>query len=102
MARLTYLAVLAGCLLVTLPLELVLRVGVYRRWRQLLRAVLPVAAVFVAGDVVATHAGWWRFDERQTLGLVLPGGLPLEELLFFLVIPTCAVLGYEAVRAVRG
>ncbi|MGE5764096.1 MAG: lycopene cyclase domain-containing protein [Mycobacterium leprae] len=102
MTRLTYLAVLAGCLLVTLPLELLLHVGVYRRWPQLLRAVLPVAAVFVGWDVVATRAGWWRFDERQTLGLTLPGGLPLEELLFFLVVPTCAVLGYEAVRRVRG
>ena len=102
MARLTYVAVLAGCLLVTIPLELVLHVGVYRRWRRLLRAVLPVAAVFVAWDLVATRAGWWRFDERQTLGLTVPGGLPLEELLFFLVIPTCAVLGYEAVCTVRG
>jgi hypothetical protein len=32
----------------------------------------------------------------------LPGGLPLEELLFFAVVPTCAVLAYEAVRTVRG
>jgi hypothetical protein len=30
------------------------------------------------------------------------GNLPLEELLFFVVIPTCAILTFEAVRAVRG
>ena len=33
---------------------------------------------------------------------MLPGGLPLEELLFFLVVPVCAVLGFEAVRQVTG
>lgn len=38
----------------------------------------------------------------QTTGVLLPGHLPLEEALYFVVIPTCAVLGFEAVRAVRG
>ena len=32
--------------------------------------------------------------------MLLPGRLPLEELLFFLVVPVCAILGFEAVRAV--
>jgi hypothetical protein len=31
---------------------------------------------------------------------VLPGGLPLDEVLFFIVVPVCAILGFEAVRAV--
>jgi hypothetical protein len=33
---------------------------------------------------------------------VLPGGVPVEELLFFVVVPTCAVLAFEAVRRVKG
>ena len=33
--------------------------------------------------------------------MTLPGRLPLEELLFFLVIPVCAVLTLEAVRTQR-
>jgi lycopene cyclase domain-containing protein len=94
----TYLIVLAACLLGTAPLELVLRVGVYRRWRRLLLAVLPVAAVFVVWDVLAIRAGHWRYDLDQMTGIVLPGRLPLEELLFFLVIPVCCVLTLEAVR----
>jgi hypothetical protein len=32
----------------------------------------------------------------------LPGGIPVEELLFFLVVPVCAVLAFEAVRTVTG
>jgi lycopene cyclase domain-containing protein len=100
MLRLTYLAVLAGCLVGAGWLEPVLRIGVARRWRRVARTVLPVAAVFVAWDLAAIAAGHWSFDPAQTVGLVLPGGLPVEELLFFLVVPVCAILGFEAVRAV--
>lgn len=98
--RFTYLAVLAGCLLGALWLEPALRVGVLRQWRRLLLTLVPVAAIFVAWDLAAIAAGHWTFDARQILGVRLPGGLPLEELLFFLVVPVCAVLGYEAVRKV--
>jgi lycopene cyclase domain-containing protein len=101
-ARFVYLGLLAGCLLVTLPLELVLRVRVYARWRRLLLTVLPVAAVYLGWDAAAVAAGDWHYDHRQLIGVYLPGRLPIEELLFFLVIPTCAVLTLEAVRRARG
>jgi lycopene cyclase domain-containing protein len=99
--HLSYLAVLAFCLLGTLPLELWLSVRVYRRPRRLLMTLLPVVAVFYLWDVYAIAAGHWSFDPAQTVGLVLPGGVPVEELLFFVVVPTCAVLAFEAVRRVR-
>ncbi|MEP6695520.1 MAG: lycopene cyclase domain-containing protein [Pseudonocardiales bacterium] len=97
-----YLLVLLGCLLGTLPLEIFLGVRVYRRWRRLVLALLPTVVLFTAWDVAAIAAGHWRYDARQLSGIRLPGGLPLEELLFFLVVPTCAILGLEAVRVVRG
>jgi len=100
--HLSYVGVLALCLLGTLPLELWLKVGVYQRWRRLLLTLLPVVAVFVVWDLYAIHAGHWTFDPAQTLGVELPGGLPLEELLFFVVVPICTLLAYEAVRTVRG
>ena len=93
---------LAFCLVGTLPLELVLHVGVYRRVRRLALTIAPVLVVFVAWDLYAISRGHWQFDPAQTLGVVLPGGLPLDELLFFLVIPLAAVLTLEAVRVVRG
>jgi lycopene cyclase domain-containing protein len=100
--HLTYLAVLGGCLAGALWLEPVLKVGVLRQWRRLVLTVVPVAVVFVVWDLAAIAAGHWDFDPAQTTGIVLPGRLPLEELLFFLVVPVCAVLGLEAVRAVLG
>ena len=97
----TYLIVLGACLIGTLPLELFLGVRVYRQWRRLALTLLPVLLVFVTWDVLAITAGQWSYDPRQLVGVFL-GVLPLEELLFFLVIPTCSVLALEAVRRVRG
>lgn len=102
MRHLAYVAVLAFCVLGTLPLELWLGVRVYRQWKRLLLTLLPVVAVFVVWDLYAISAGHWTFDEEQTTGVLLPGSLPLDELLFFVVVPTCALLSVEAVRKVRG
>ena len=43
MDRFHYMLLMAGCLLVTLPLEFWLAARVYRRPRRLLLAVVPVA-----------------------------------------------------------
>jgi lycopene cyclase domain-containing protein len=100
--HLAYVAMLAFCLLGTAPLELVLRVGVYRRVRRLALTIAPVLVVFLTWDLYAIARGHWDFDPEQMLGVVLPGGLPLDELGFFVVVPIAAVLTIEAVRAVRG
>jgi lycopene cyclase domain-containing protein len=102
MAHLTYLALLVGCLIVTAPLELVLRVRVYARWRRLLPAVLPEFVVFLGWVLYAIAAGHWSYSDRLTLGVRLPGGIPVEEVLFFLVVPVASVLALEAVRRVTG
>ncbi|MFI1988083.1 lycopene cyclase domain-containing protein [Actinoplanes sp. NPDC020271] len=100
MRHFAYVAVLAGCLAGALWLEPFLRVNVLRRWRRLVLTVVPVAAVFVLWDLGAIAAGHWHFDPEQITGVFLGGGLPLDEVLFFLVVPVCAILGFEAVRAV--
>lgn len=98
--RWQYLALMAGCLLITLPLELVFRAGVYRRWRRALRAILPVVAVFVVWDIVGIVLEHWWYSPVYTTGILLPLRVPLEELVFFFVIPWCALLTYESVGTV--
>ncbi|MGG5258303.1 lycopene cyclase domain-containing protein [Phycicoccus avicenniae] len=95
-----YLLLMAGCLLVTLPLEWVLRARVYRRPRRLLLALLPVVLIFLAWDVLGIARGHWSYSERYTTGVVLPLGVPLEEVVFFVVVPLCGLLTYEAVGTV--
>ncbi|GLY41860.1 lycopene cyclase [Amycolatopsis sp. NBRC 101858] len=97
MGRFEYLIVLVACVVVTLPLELA-GARVYRRPRLLARAVLPVAAVFLVWDAVAIAAGVWDFDPAFVTGLRAPLGIPLEEVLFFVVVPVCGLLTYEGVQ----
>lgn len=101
MTHLAYLGLLAACLVATLPLELVLRTRVYARWRRLLLTVLPTVAVFSIWDAYAIDSGHWTYDRRYLTGIDLPGHLPLDEVLFFAVTPTCAILTLEAVRRRR-
>ncbi|AQP46613.1 lycopene cyclase [Tessaracoccus aquimaris] len=96
-----YLILMAACVAVTLPLEFVLRARVYRRPVRLLLAMAPMLAVFVAWDLLGIVRGHWTYSERFTSGIVL-GILPLEELVFFLVIPLCGLLTYEGVGYVLG
>jgi lycopene cyclase domain-containing protein len=99
--HLTYLGVLAFILIGTGWLEVVLRTRVYARWRRLLLTLLPVVVVFVVWDLYAIAAGHWWFDPEQTTGIVFPGGIPIEEILFFVVVPLAALLTLEAVRSVK-
>ncbi|POX87063.1 lycopene cyclase domain-containing protein [Mycobacterium kansasii] len=94
-----YLLVLAACLAITAPLEFFGN-GVYRQPLRLLRAVLPVAAVFLIWDEVAVAGGIWTYDARYISGVAVPFRVPVEEVLFFVVIPICALLTYNAVSTI--
>jgi len=93
-----YLLLMAGCLVVTAPLEF-LGARVCRQPVRLARAVAPVAMVFLAWDGIAIVAGVWTYNPRYVTGLRLPLGIPIEELVFFLVVPVCAILTYGCVQA---
>ena len=100
-SRWHYLGVLGACLLGTLPLEVVLGARVYRRPWAALRAVVAAGAPFLAVDWWAVERGLWRYSPRYVLGLRIGGVLPLEVVLFFVVIPVCALLTFAAVTALR-
>jgi lycopene cyclase domain-containing protein len=91
---------LAFVLIGTLPLHRYYRLSVLRAPMRLLMAVVPVAAVFITWDLLATEAGHWRFDPAQTFAARL-WGLPLEEYAFFGVIPLAGILTFEAVVVAR-
>lgn len=97
--RWQYLLVLAACLAITAPLE-AFGPGVYRQGRRLARAVLPIAAAFLIWDEVAVAAHVWTYSARFISGLSIPFHVPVEEVLFFLVIPVCGVLTYNAVGTI--
>ena len=101
MGKFSYIAVLAGCLLGSGWLELVLRTRVYRRAVRLALSVFPVLIVFTLWDIYAISQGHWTFDSRYVTGIIAIANVPLEEILFFIVIPICAVLTLEGVRSTK-
>ena len=96
----SYVAMLAFCLVGTLPLVPAFGLRVLHQPRRLVLTVVAAGSPFVVWDLYATHAGHWRFDAAQTLPWRV-AGLPLEEISFFVVIPLVTVLTYEAVRVTR-
>ncbi len=97
--RWQYLLVLAACLAITAPLE-AFGPGVYRQWRRLAKAIFPVAAVFLLWDEIAIAAHAWTYNSAYVTGLSIPFRVPIEEVLFFIVIPICALLTYNAVSTI--
>ncbi|AZL10305.1 lycopene cyclase domain-containing protein [Brevibacterium aurantiacum] len=99
MSSFEYLLLMGACLLITLPLELLFSARIYRRPKLLLGSLIPVVIVFSLWDIVAIGRDHWTYNPQFVTGIHL-GNLPLEELVFFIVIPVCALLSYEAVGSV--
>lgn len=91
---------MGACLMVTLPLEFALGARVYRRFRALLVAVIPVVIVFAIWDIIGIIRQHWSYNPQFVTGIRLIFDMPLEELVFFIVIPVCGLLTYEAVGRV--
>ncbi len=67
------------------------RRGIWPKWSAAIKAILPVGSLYLIWDQLVTNS-WWKFNPRFTLGLHI-GNLPIEEILFFLVVPySCLVL----------
>ena len=101
-ASLSYVGVLVFVLVGSLWLEIFLRTHVLARWRRLLLVMALVVWPFLLWDAYAIAEGHWWFDTTRITGIYLPAEIPLEELLFFLVIPLASILTLEAVRSVKG
>jgi lycopene cyclase domain-containing protein len=101
MGKWGYMAMLCFTICGSFWLEIVLKVGVLRRMRRVLFSIVPVASAFLVWDGFAIHSGHWSFDKRQILGIFGPAGIPLEEFLFFIVVPIASIMTIEAVRVVK-
>ena len=82
-------------------LEFAFRIRVLRRPKLALTAIFPVSIFFLAWDAFAIKQDHWTFDSDQILGIIGPLNIPLEEYLFFFIIPLAAILTLEGVKAVQ-
>ena len=101
MLKFGYIDMIAFTVFGSIWLEFVLKVKVLRRYKQAIKAILPISLIFIVWDAYAIASGHWWFDKEQILGIFGPFGIPLEEYLFFTVVPLAAILTIEAVRTVK-
>ncbi len=73
------------------------RVRYWRKWPGLFTGTAVMAATFIAWDAIFTATGVWGFNPRYLTGPHI-GGLPIEEWLFFLVVPYSCTFIYEVMR----
>ena len=92
-----YLLVLALSALVPLVRSFERRIAFYRSFKELFLAIALVGGFFIVWDVIFTRLGYWGFNDRYLIGLYLVN-LPVEEWLFFVVIPFCCVFIYRVLN----
>ena len=92
----TYVLILAVSIAGPLLLSFDKKVAYYRKWKYLFPALLFPALFFLVWDELKTRAGVWSFNDAYIIGVKL-FSLPLEEVLFFLVVPFCCVFIYECI-----
>ena len=69
----------------------------WRKWPGLFTGIAVMATVFIIWDAIFTANGVWGFNPRYLTGPKFLH-LPIEEWLFFLVVPYSCVFIYEALR----
>ena len=61
-----------------------------------------ILVIYLIWDFWAVSKGSWFFDPDQILGIMLLGKLPIEEVLFFIIVPLMTVLTYLALTKLTG
>ncbi len=98
MGSYSYLAMLAFVVIASGWLEWAFNLRVLRNPKKLALTVGLVAPWFILWDAFAIGQGHWFFDREQMVGIIGPLNIPLEEYLFFVIIPVAAVLTLEGVN----
>jgi len=89
-----YLIIVILIFIFPLILSFESRVRFYRKFLPLLKAILLVGPIFILWDILAVTYGDWSFNPRYLAGITV-GNLPIEEILFFVVVPYSCLFIYE-------
>jgi lycopene cyclase domain-containing protein len=94
----TYFIILAASLAGPLALSFDKKVAFYKSWKYLFPAMILPALLYIVWDFYFTAKGVWSFNEACITGIKLYN-LPIEEVLFFFVVPYCCMFIYECIRS---
>jgi lycopene cyclase domain-containing protein len=93
----TYLLILVASIAGPLALSFDKKVAFYTKWKYIFPAMILPAVFYIAWDIFFTSIGVWSFNPDHILGIQLIN-LPIEEVMFFFVVPYCCTFIYECIR----
>ena len=96
-AHYTYFLILACSLAGPLALSFDKKVGFYKKGKWFFPAMIIPALIYIVWDFYFASKGVWSFNEKYVTGIKLYN-LPIEEVLFFFIVPYCCVFIYECIR----
>lgn len=94
----TYFLILAASLAGPLALSFDKKVAFYKRWKYVFPAMIIPALLYIVWDIYFTKKGVWSFNEDYITGIKIVN-LPIEEVLFFFIVPYCCIFIYACIRA---
>ena len=92
-----YLILNVGTLLCPLILSFDKNVQYIKSWKNSLVSALIISIPFIIWDIIFTENGFWGFNPDFILGIYIYH-LPIEELLFFIIIPFACTFIYECCK----
>ena len=96
MAQFNYLMVLGFIGACAIFVNFGFKLRISSKWKIFLLTDAVILAIYLAWDFWAVSKGSWFFDQEQTLGIYIFSRLPIEEVLFFIIVPLMVVLTYLA------
>ena len=96
MAQFNYLIVLGFIGACAIFVNFGFRLRISSKWKLFLLTDAVILAIYLVWDFWAVSKGSWYFDPEQVIGLYIFSRLPIEEILFFIIVPLMVVLTYLA------
>lgn len=93
----TYFVILIASLIGPICLSFDKKVAFYKNWKYLFPAMFLPALFYIIWDIYFTSKGIWSFNEDYISGIKIIN-LPIEEVLFFFIVPYCCVFIYECIH----
>lgn len=91
-----YIVLLLGSLFVPLILSFDKKLQFYKQWNTLIPSIIIVSIWYISFDILFTKIGIWGFNPRY-LSPIFIFGLPLEEWLFFIIIPYASIFLHDSI-----
>ncbi len=94
MVQLNYLLIDFLIILFPLILSFKWKFKYYKYWKPLFPSILIVGLIYIMWDAIVTYRGDWAFNYQYLNGISLLG-LPIEEIMFFIVVPYSCIFIYD-------